>query len=168
MDDKVLLYNSNDVKIGETYARRARQLVKQQRALWVDDSQKAIRFAKGMENLDDTVIADTDKNLPAQDGTSADKELMKLARRRVHTRFAFNLHRSISLILSVFLIMIYLLTGGGYFWPVWPILALGLSVAIHGVVFKMVSGDSMNDKIAFEYEQLKYRNSYVDNESKRS
>ena len=53
MDGKILLYDSNDVKIGETYIRRARQLVKQQRATWTDDSQKAIKFSPGMETLDD-------------------------------------------------------------------------------------------------------------------
>jgi len=54
MENKVLLYNSSDIKIGETYARRARQLVKQQRAMWIDDTQTAIRFAPGMENMDTT------------------------------------------------------------------------------------------------------------------
>ena len=52
MENKVSLYNSNDIKIGETYARRARQLVKQQRAMWIDESQTSIRFAPGKENMD--------------------------------------------------------------------------------------------------------------------
>jgi|GEM_PF-5298369 len=52
MDNKVLLLDSNNVKIGETFIRRAKQLVKQQRAAWVDDTQSAIRFAPGMENMD--------------------------------------------------------------------------------------------------------------------
>lgn len=53
MEGKVTLFNVNNDKIGETYIRRARQLVKQQRALWVDDSQKAIRFLSGEVNLAD-------------------------------------------------------------------------------------------------------------------
>ena len=52
MDNKVSLYNANGAKIGDTFARRARQLVRQQRAMWTDDSQTAIRFAPGMENMD--------------------------------------------------------------------------------------------------------------------
>jgi len=52
MENKVSLYNSNDIKIGETFPRRARQLVKQQRAKWIDGSQSSIRFAPGMENMD--------------------------------------------------------------------------------------------------------------------
>ena len=54
METKVSLYNSHDEKIGETFIRRAKQLVKRQRAVWVDDSRTAIRFAPGMENMDDT------------------------------------------------------------------------------------------------------------------
>jgi len=52
IETKVTLYNANEVKIGETYTRRARQLVRQQRAMWIDDTQSAIRFAPGMENTD--------------------------------------------------------------------------------------------------------------------
>ena len=55
MDGKVILFDSNDVKIGETYMRRARQLVRQQRAMWTDESQRAIKFAPGMENADDAL-----------------------------------------------------------------------------------------------------------------
>jgi len=54
MESKVLLIDSNDVKIGETFVRRARQLVRRQRAVWMDDNHTAIRFHPGMENMDDT------------------------------------------------------------------------------------------------------------------
>jgi len=54
MESKVLLINSNDDKIGETFVRRARQLVRRQRAVWVDDNHTAIRFYPGMEKMDDT------------------------------------------------------------------------------------------------------------------
>jgi len=58
MENKVVLYNSNDIKIGETYVRRAKQLVSRQRANWIDENQTAIRFYPEMENMDGTV-ADT-------------------------------------------------------------------------------------------------------------
>jgi len=51
MENKVSLYNSNDTKIGETFTRRARQLVRQQRAMWIDDTQTSIRMAPNMENM---------------------------------------------------------------------------------------------------------------------
>jgi len=66
MENKITLYNSNNVRIGETFARRARQLVKQQRAMWTDDTETAIRFAPGMENMDiapEDTHEDTQKTL---------------------------------------------------------------------------------------------------------
>ncbi|MCL2404627.1 MAG: hypothetical protein FWC92_03660 [Defluviitaleaceae bacterium] len=45
MESKVIMYDASGTEVGETYSRRARQLVKQQRAGWVDDSHTAIRFA---------------------------------------------------------------------------------------------------------------------------
>ncbi|MCL2204111.1 MAG: 2TM domain-containing protein [Defluviitaleaceae bacterium] len=148
MEGRVALYDSSENKIGVTYVRRARQLVKQQRASWVDESQSAIRFAPGMENLDE----------PTASGASADDELLKLAKRRVYARFAYKLHCSIVLVLSCFLTVIYILTDpGGYFWPMWPMLAFGLSIVIHRVVYKVVSGHDMENKIAQEYELLKHR-----------
>jgi len=55
MENKVVLYNSNDVKIGETFVRRAKQLVNRQRAQWIDNGQTAIRFYPEMENMDEDV-----------------------------------------------------------------------------------------------------------------
>jgi len=163
MEGKVLLYDSNGIKIGETFTRRARQLVKQQRASWVNENQDAIRFAPGMENLDATSIDDAGKKRPIG-GLDAEHELMKLAKRRAYARFAFKLHSSIALMLSVLIVVIYMLTNmGGYFWPIWPVFGHGVSVAIHWVVYKMVNGDDMNDRISVEYEKLKYRRSYIDN-----
>jgi len=161
MKDKVLLYDSNDNKIGETFTRRARQLVKQQRASWIDENQDAIRFAPGMENLDSIPIDDLGDRFP-MGSVDTEHELMKLAKRRVYARFAFKLHRSIALTVGIILVVIYLLTGGGYFWPIWPIVGLGASVAIHWVVCTIINGYEMNDKISAEYEKLKHRRSHLD------
>jgi len=54
MENKIILYNSSGAKIGETYPRRAKQLINQQRAMWTDDTQTAIRFAPGMEHMGQT------------------------------------------------------------------------------------------------------------------
>jgi len=160
MESKIILYDSNDIKIGETFARRARQLVKQQRAAWINDSHDSIRFAPGMEKMDDSDIDEVyEKHTPHP--IDLDNKLLKLAKRRVHARFALRLHRSIVIVLCVFFVVLYMLTDmGGYFWPVWPTLGLGLSVAIHWVISKMVNSDSMSNEIIYEYEQLKHRHSY--------
>lgn len=56
-ENKVTLISSEDVVIGETFMRRAKQLVRRQRAQWTDDNQTAIRFYPEMENMVD-VTAD--------------------------------------------------------------------------------------------------------------
>jgi len=165
MEGKVILYDSNDIRIGETFTRRARQLVKQQRASWIGDNQEAIRFAPGMEKLDET-MDDHIHEKHVMHSRTTDDELLKLARRRVHARFGFRLHCALVLIIGAFLIIIHLLTDpGGYFWPIWPILSFGLSVLIHGAIYKLYSGNNMNDKIAREYESLKFRHSYFDSDA---
>ena len=50
MEGKVLLYDAEGKKIGETFARRARQLVKQQRAVWMDDRQAAAQFVADVDD----------------------------------------------------------------------------------------------------------------------
>ena len=51
MDIKIALYDADGNKIGETFKRRAKQLVKQQRAVWEDESQTSIRFLPDEDNF---------------------------------------------------------------------------------------------------------------------
>lgn len=53
---------------------------------------------------------------------------------------AWRIHRGVWGVLTVFFVLIWLFSGGGYFWPVWPILGIGVSVGIHGAVKKAVEG----------------------------
>jgi class 3 adenylate cyclase len=46
----------------------------------------------------------------------------------------FHIHLRIYLIFVGFFVLLWALTGGGYFWPVWPALGWGVAVAIHGIV----------------------------------
>ena len=36
-------------------------------------------------------------------------------------------------VISIFLVLIWLLAGGGYFWPIWPMLAFGLVIGLTAV-----------------------------------
>jgi class 3 adenylate cyclase len=47
-------------------------------------------------------------------------------------RQSFKIHLTVYLLVNLFLIGIWAASGGGYFWPVWPILGWGLGVALHG------------------------------------
>jgi signal transduction histidine kinase len=44
------------------------------------------------------------------------------------------LHGGIALCLTVFFVLVWAVTGSGYFWPLWPILALALVFAVHALV----------------------------------
>ncbi|MCL2216161.1 MAG: 2TM domain-containing protein [Defluviitaleaceae bacterium] len=149
MEGKVLLYDYNDVKIGETYVRRARQLVKQQRAFWTDGSQTAIRFLPGAENMESAAH---------EEDPAADKRLMKLARTRVILRTVFKVNCMGYLAVNTFLVAIWFFVAGrGYFWPGWVIAGWGLGLIIMGIVFKAVTstGLSFNDKVADEYDRMR-------------
>jgi class 3 adenylate cyclase len=47
-------------------------------------------------------------------------------------RQSFKTHLTFYLLVNVLLIGIWAASGGGYFWPVWPILGWGIGVAAHG------------------------------------
>ena len=90
MEEKILLYNSSGAKIGETFARRARQLVKQQRASWMDAEQKAIQFAPDMENMDER--EDIPLAIPVSNRAEDEKWLLELAEKRIKERKLFRIH----------------------------------------------------------------------------
>ena len=99
MDGKITLYNSDGSRIGETYARRARQLVGKQRAEWVDGSRAAIRF---MPDEDGIVCDDTDDINDSAFGGAPDGDcgpegtgpglLYAIAKQRIHERNMFIAH----------------------------------------------------------------------------
>jgi len=83
---KVLLFNADDVKIGETFFRRAAQLVRQQKAEWADDSCEAIRFYKGMENTD--ASSDVSSISPHMNGflsSEFDRQIKERAKFVIHS-----------------------------------------------------------------------------------
>ena len=86
MEGKVIMLDASGAEIGETYTRRARQLVKQQRAMWADDAHTAIRFmpdtAEDWE-LEPTPVAGPTPPAPETDRTGA---LYAIAARRMRDR----------------------------------------------------------------------------------
>jgi len=82
MEGKILLYDADGAEIGETYARRARQLVKQQRAIWADDTHTAIQFMPdGEEGWE---VHPKGETSPAPTSTSG--ALYALAAKRIQDR----------------------------------------------------------------------------------
>jgi hypothetical protein len=104
MEDKVILLDPAGKKVGETFMRRAHQLVKQQRAEWTDDSHISIKFVADTE--------DWDKDEPAPRPATPVREergpIYELAEKRIREKKLF-LYHSIALvpgyILSVLIFM---------------------------------------------------------------
>ena len=57
---------------------------------------------------------------------------------------SLRIHLTIYLLVNVFLSGIWAASGGGYFWPIWPVLGWGLGLALHGapVIAGAISGSS--------------------------
>ena len=86
MSNMITMYDASEKKIGETFFRRAKQLVKQQRAAWTSEEQKAIKFVQGMENLSDGTDDDASTDL------TKEKWIHELAKKRILERKLFMWH----------------------------------------------------------------------------
>lgn len=52
--------------------------------------------------------------------------------KRIEAKRAFRFHLALYLVVNLVLIIIWALTGHGYFWPIWPMLGWGIGIAFHG------------------------------------
>jgi eukaryotic-like serine/threonine-protein kinase len=64
-------------------------------------------------------------------------------------RQSFKIHLTFYALVNVLLIGIWAASGGGYFWPVWPILGWGIAVAGHGGPLIAGAGSRAPDSEAF-------------------
>jgi hypothetical protein len=91
IDTRIVLFDAEGKKIGETFSRRARQLVKQQRAYWTDESHTAIRF---VPDAAEEWEASESWETPAAEGLphAPDAALLELAGKRISSRRWFYIH----------------------------------------------------------------------------
>jgi len=116
MEGMIKLYDAHCIEIGETFARRARQLVKQQRAIWADDTHTAVQFIPD---------ANEEWELPPEPARTAaspaptlphiDKEsaLYALATKRIADRRKLIMH-TVILIPVYFMIAVFLDWSSGW------------------------------------------------------
>ena len=105
MEGKVILLDANGVEIGETFTRRARQLVKQQRAMWADDTHTSIRFAP--DTAEEWDMPTEHIPTPSPPPPEKNAALYALAARRLRDRRRMIIH-------SLALIPFYIITAA--FW----------------------------------------------------
>jgi hypothetical protein len=53
------------------------------------------------------------------------------ARRRVQARRDFGSHLVAYVVINAFLVVVWAVTGGGYFWPVWVLGGWGIGLVMH-------------------------------------
>ncbi len=57
----------------------------------------------------------------------SDDELRVQARKRLEAKLGFWQYVGVWVAVSIVLVGIWFLTGGGYFWPMWPIFGMGIA-----------------------------------------
>lgn len=88
-EGKITLYAADGKRLGETFTRRARQLVKQQRAVWTDEGHTAVRFLPDApEEWETGAEYEGEASIPLE----TDKTLLAVAKKRLSTRRWLYLH----------------------------------------------------------------------------
>lgn len=83
-----------------------------------------------------------------------DRRLRRRAEAQLNRRQDFAIGLAAYLAVSVLLVAIWSLAGGGEFWPLVPIVVWGIGVAIHALsVYR--AGQRAEDPIAAEIERLR-------------
>jgi hypothetical protein len=61
-----------------------------------------------------------------------DSDRREAALARVKAKRDFRNHVAVYVVVNAMLVVIWALSGQGYFWPVWPILGWGVGLVLHG------------------------------------
>jgi hypothetical protein len=67
-----------------------------------------------------------------QQVSTEDSPAREAARRRVQARRDFASHVVAYVVVNAFLVVVWAVTGGGYFWPVWVLGGWGVGLVLHG------------------------------------
>jgi hypothetical protein len=67
---------------------------------------------------------------PESAKTSVDDERQQI-RNRLQLRRDFGAHVVVYVVVNVFLVVIWAVTGGGYFWPIWVLAPWGIGLVLH-------------------------------------
>ena len=57
----------------------------------------------------------------------------QLAIQRIRSKRELRVHLTVYVAVNALLVLIWAMTGAGYFWPLWPILGWGIAIVIHAV-----------------------------------
>jgi hypothetical protein len=156
MENKIHLYDANDVKIGETFSRRARQLVSQQRAEWVDEAKTAIRFApdaeEGWETGGAEPLPPAAEPASLKTESAAKEGLYMIAERRIRERNRFALHSTAFIPVGLFLLILF---DGIYRSNGFLLFILGGWVTAYGIHFIHFVMNYANNSLSVKERRLR-------------
>lgn len=80
--------------------------------------------------------------------------MRKRALKRIQARRAFTRHATVYALVMTLLVIIWVMSGGGYFWPVWPAAGWGFGLAMHGASLRW-DREPTEEEIAAEAATLR-------------
>lgn len=86
----------------------------------------------------------------------ADEALRRKALERIEEKKAFRIHLTTYAVINIFLVTIWLVTGMGYFWPIWPMLGWGVGLALHAFALGW-DKEPTEEEIAREAARIRLR-----------
>lgn len=99
-----------------------------------------------------------DPSTPDQLGgpASYDAALRQRALKNLKAKQDFKVHLRSYVVVNAFLVVLWAVTGQGYFWPIWPMLGWGIGLAFHGLSLRW--GDSVPTQAQIDAEAERIRN----------
>ncbi len=64
--------------------------------------------------------------------TTINNDPRQSAIKRIEARRQFRFHLIVYVVVNAALVVIWAATGGGYFWPIWPMGGWAIGLALHG------------------------------------
>ena len=103
----------------------------------------------------------SDPSTPDESGrpVSYDEALRKRALKRLKAKQEFKVHLTSYLVVNGFLVLLWAVTGRGYFWPIWPILGWGIGVFFHGLSLRWDDAEPTPAQIEAEAARIRRRDS---------
>lgn len=91
---------------------------------------------------------------PYRPPVELDPTMRRRAIKRLEARRDFRIHASVYTVFMVFFTLIWVVSGVGYFWPIWPMLGWGLGLGLHGLSLRW-DNEPSEKEIADEAQKLR-------------
>lgn len=100
-----------------------------------------------------------DPSVPAEPDrpVSNDAALRLRALKSLKAKQEFKVHLTSYLVVNGFLVVLWAVTGRGYFWPIWPMLGWGIGVFFHGLSLRWADAEPTQAQIDAEAARIRRR-----------